>query len=185
MGCCRRNFNTDEFKAWLSTLHEEQPGTEFCIKEDDQKETYNYLKDNLFGQIVVWNNSVVEEIITDCTNNEQIFYLHYELEDRNQIKELIKSFKRRMFCVCQKEYEVSEDDGERNILLCCSSGLTTAMFAQMLQDFSNNNHLPYHFSATSIYDDDTLSKEYDLVLMAPQVQHYTKSMAAKIGRAHV
>ena len=37
MGCCRRNFNTDEFKAWLSTLHEEQPGTEFCIKEDDQK----------------------------------------------------------------------------------------------------------------------------------------------------
>ena len=62
MGCCRRNFNTDEFKAWLSTLHEEQPGTEFCIKEDDQKETYNYLKDNLFGQIVVWNNSVVEEI---------------------------------------------------------------------------------------------------------------------------
>ena len=53
MGCCRRNFNTDEFKAWLSTLHEEQPGTEFCIKEDDQKETYNYLKDNLFGQIVV------------------------------------------------------------------------------------------------------------------------------------
>ena len=154
MGCCRRNFNTDEFKAWLSTLHEEQPGTEFCIKEDDQKETYNYLKDNLFGQIVVWNNSVVEEIITDCTNNEQIFYLHYEMEDRNQIKELIKSFKRRMFCVCQKEYEVSEDDGERNILLCCSSGLTTAMFAQMLQDFSNNNHLP-------------------------QVQHYTKSMAAK------
>ena len=101
------------------------------------------------------------------------------MEDRNQIKELIKSFKRRMFCVCQKEYEVSEDDGERNILLCCSSGLTTAMFAQMLQDFSNNNHLPYHFSATSIYDDDTLSKEYDLVLMAPQVQHYTKSMAAK------
>ena len=154
MGCCRRNFNTDEFKAWLSTLHEEQPGTEFCIKEDDQKETYNYLKDNLFGQIVVWNNSVVEEIITDRTNNEQIFYLHYEMEDRNQIKELIKSFKRRMFCVCQKEYEVSEDDGERNIL-------------------------PYHFSATSIYDDDTLSKEYDLVLMAPQVQHYTKSMAAK------
>ena len=95
MGCCRRNFNTDEFKAWLSTLHEEQPGTEFCIKEDDQKETYNYLKDNLFGQIVVWNNSVVEEIITDRTNNEQIFYLHYEMEDRNQIKELIKIF----YCV--------------------------------------------------------------------------------------
>ena len=51
------------------------------------------------------------------------------MEDRNQIKELIKSFKRRMFCVCQKEYEVSEDDGERNILLCCSSGLTTAMLS--------------------------------------------------------
>ena len=25
---------------------------------------------------------------------------------------------------------MSEDDGERNILLCCSSGLTTAMFAE-------------------------------------------------------
>ena len=187
MGCCRRNFNTDEFKAWLSTLHEEQPGTEFCIKEDDQKETYNYLKDNLFGQIVVWNTTPKGSQSQDPFWDQAaqmlllalIFYLHYEMEDRNQIKELIKSFKRRMFCVCQKEYEVSEDDGERNILLCCSSGLTTAMFAQMLQDFSNNNHLPYHFSATSIYDDDTLSKEYDLVLMAPQVQHYTKSMAAK------
>ena len=75
----------------------------------------------------------------------KFFDLHYELEDRNQIKELIKSFKRRMFCVCQKEYEVSEDDGERNILLCCSSGLTTAMFAQMLQDFSNNNSFTIPF----------------------------------------
>lgn len=44
MGCCRRNFNTDEFKAWLSTLHEEQPGTEFCIKEDDQKRHIIILK---------------------------------------------------------------------------------------------------------------------------------------------
>lgn len=54
MGCCRRNFNTDEFKAWLSTLHEEQPGTEFCIKEDDQKRHIIILK------IIFWTNCRME-----------------------------------------------------------------------------------------------------------------------------
>ena len=51
MGCCRRNFNTDEFKAWLSTLHEEQPGTEFCIKRMIKKRHIIILKIIFFGQI--------------------------------------------------------------------------------------------------------------------------------------
>lgn len=179
MGQCLRNFNTDKFKEWLSTLHEGKPGTKFCKKEDDQTETYHYLNENLHGQIVVWNNRIVEEIITDRKTDEQVFYLHYEMEDCAQIKDLINNFKSRMFCVCQKEYSISHDDTERNILLCCSSALTTTMFADMLQKFSNENHLPYHFSATSIHDSETLSQDFDLILMAPQVQHYTKQTAER------
>lgn len=176
---CKRNFNTDSFKTWLSSLHEEQPGTKFCVKEDGQREIYCYGNHNLVGQIIVWENDIVEEIITDVRTDERIFYLHYEMEDCDLIKDMVKSFKRKMFCECQKEYEVSEDDTKRNILLCCTSALTTTMFASMLQDFSNTNHLPYQFSATSIYDNETLSREYDLVLMAPQVQHHTREMTEK------
>lgn len=31
--------------------------------------------------------------------------------------------------------------------------------------------------AASIFDKEALNKEYDLLLMAPQVQHYTKGLA--------
>lgn len=183
MSCCKckRDFNTDKFKEWLSHLNVDQPGTKFCKKDGEESETYCYINGNLKGQIIVWNNSIVEEIIFDQSTDtdEQVFYLHYEMEDCDQIKDLVKSFQNRMFCVCQKEYEITEDPHERNILLCCSSALTTTLFADMLQKYSENNNLPYHFSATSIYDQNMLSQDFDLVLMAPQVQHHTKETAEK------
>lgn len=174
-----RDFNTDEFKKWLSSLHEEKPGIKFSVKSDEHKEIYSYLNNNLFGQIIVWNNYLVEEIITDQATNKKVFYLHYKMEDYKQITNLIKSFKLRMFLFCQKDAVIKTDNQERRILLCCTSALTTTLFAKMLQEFSDNNNLPYHFLATSIYDSETLSKDFDLILMAPQVQHYTKEMVKK------
>lgn len=178
MGKCYRNFNTEHFKTWLSHLLENVEGVKFYREIDEEMERYSYLYHDLLGEIVIYNDILVEEIITDQRTGELVFYLHYEMEDGFQVVDLVETFKNRMFCVCQNEYEITEDDTERNILLCCSSALTTTMFADMLEKYSEDNHLPYHFTAASIYDNETLSSQnYDLILMAPQVQYHTKDTA--------
>ena len=174
-----RDFNSECFRNWLSNLHDMDPNTKFCKKENDTSETYGYLTDTLLGKITIWKNNIVEEEIYDRQTNEQIFYLHYEMTDYCQVVDLVNSFKNRMFCVCQKEYVVSDDDTPRNILLCCSTALTTSMFASLLQDFSDEHHLPYRFRSASIFDVKSLMEDYDIVLVAPQVRKCTKEVASK------
>ncbi len=165
----RRDFNTPAFKEWLVSLKDTKPDVKFCKKSNDITDAYYYLHSGLKGSITVWHNTLIEELIIDQETKETLFYLHYEMESCEQIKELVKNFKKRMFCMCSKEHIVYHDTKERDFLVCCSSGLTSSLIADLLKEYSLSKALPYSFEASSIYDQDALKKDYDLVLVAPQV----------------
>ena len=120
---------------------------------------------------------LVEEIITNQKTRQQMYYLHYEISDKTEINELVENFKWRIFNINRQDFIIKKDDQLRKILLCCSSGLTSSLFVMKLNNFCKEHNINYHFKAASIFDKEALNKEYDLLLMAPQVQHYTKGLA--------
>lgn len=143
----------------------------------DDRKIYSIIYEDFLGELVVWHNLIVEEIITNQKTRQQMYYLHYEISDKTEINELVENFKWRIFNINRQDFIIKKDDQLRKILLCCSSGLTSSLFVMKLNDFCKEHNINYHFKAASIFDKEELNKEYDLLLMAPQVQHYTKGLA--------
>lgn len=143
----------------------------------DDRKIYSIIYEDFLGELVVWHNLIVEEIITNQKTRQQMYYLHYEISDKTETNELVENFKWRIFNINRQDFIIKKDDQLRKILLCCSSGLTSSLFVMKLNDFCKEHNVNYHFKAASIFDKEALNKEYDLLLMAPQVQHYTKGLA--------
>lgn len=143
----------------------------------DDRKIYSIIYKDFLGELVVWHNLIVEEIITNQKTRQQMYYLHYEISDKTETNELVENFKWRIFNINRQDFIIKKDDQLRKILLCCSSGLTSSLFVMKLNDFCKEHNINYHFKAASIFDKEALNKEYDLLLMAPQVQHYTKGLA--------
>ena len=143
----------------------------------DDRKIYSIIYEDFLGELVVWHNLIVEEIITNQKTRQQMYYLHYEISDKTETTELVENFKWRIFNINRQDFIIKKDDQLRKILLCCSSGLTSSLFVMKLNNFCKEHNVNYHFKAASIFDKEALNKEYDLLLMAPQVQHYTKGLA--------
>ena len=143
----------------------------------DDRKIYSIIYEDFLGELVVWHNLIVEEIITNQKTRQQMYYLHYEISDKTETNELVENFKWRIFNINRQDFIIKKDDQLRKILLCCSSGLTSSLFVMKLNDFCKEHNVNYHFKAASIFDKEALNKVYDLLLMAPQVQHYTKGLA--------
>lgn len=149
---------------------------------EDNKTIYQIVYEHLLGELVIWNNLIVEENIIDQISKNQCYYLHYPISKDDDQKQRLTNFKQLLVNFNQQNNEIKPDLSSREILICCSSGLTSSMFALKLNDFCIQKKLLYHFNATSIFDQEALNQEYDLVLMAPQVQHYSKGLANKFNQ---
>lgn len=149
---------------------------------EDNKTIYQIVHEHLLGELVIWNNLIVEENIIDQTSKGHCYYLHYLISQEDDQEQILANFKQLLVNFKQQSYEIKADLSSRKILICCSSGLTSSMFATKLNDFCIQKNLSYYFNATSIFDQEALNQEYDLVLMAPQVQHYSKGLANKFNQ---
>ena len=68
------------------------------------------------------------------------------------------------------------------VLLSCSAGLTTSMFADNLNSVAGMLGLDYHFDAVSymsIYEE---AEKYDVILIAPQIGYMLKRLKESINR---
>lgn len=143
----------------------------------DDRKIYQIVYKEFLGELIVWHNLIVEEIITNQKTRQQKYYLHYKINNKIAVDKLVESFKWRMFNINRQNFVIKKDNQFRKILLCCSSGLTSSLFVMKLNDFCKEQGINYCFKASNIFDKEALNKEYDLLLMAPQVQHYTKGLA--------
>ncbi len=97
------------------------------------------------------------------------FFLHFELEDEKRAKELFEE-------MCSELKQQDRFDTTR-VLLCCTAGLTTTMFANKLQEAAKTLSLDYTFEAAPLTQAKAEGASYDAILLAPQVGYQRKEVA--------
>lgn len=147
------------FKSWVLN-HESDDYRLVHESEDLIKLVTDYAETSItFTEIE--DHTIVEFNITSIKDNAVKFYLHFELNDEDHAKQLYDEMVTTLI-------ELKEEKTLR-VLLSCSAGLTTSMFAANLNSVTEMLGLDYHFDAVSylsIYEE---AENYDVILIAPQI----------------
>jgi len=117
---------------------------------------------------LIEESTIVEFNITSYKDNSIKFYLHFELNDENHAKQLYDEMIETLVGL--------KEEKTLKVLLSCSAGLTTSMFAESLNQMAEMLNLDYHFDAVSyisIYEE---VENYDVILIAPQIGYMLKRL---------
>ena len=111
---------------------------------------------------------IAEYQVMRTSDGEAIFYLHVLLDDLNRAMELFGEM-----------VEALEDEASHtttHVLLCCTSALTTSLFAAKMGEIAQTLSLDYDFTAMSV--DRALGEggNYAAVMLAPQASHMRRQM---------
>ena len=87
---------------------------------------------------------IVELTVTENGSESPIFFLHFELEDIDRAKELFNEMKGVLLKATKSS--------TKHILLCCTVGMTTSMFAAKLSEVAKTLSLDYTFEAKALDD---------------------------------
>lgn len=109
---------------------------------------------------------IVEMNVVNLADNEDKFYLHFELRDLNYAEELFEE----MF---QTLIELKEKQSLK-ILLSCTGGLTTGFFAEKLNDAVKILETDYKFDAVPFHKLYEVARNYSVILLAPQISFHAK-----------
>ena len=115
------------------------------------------------------DSSIICELrITRTSDDEGVFFLHFLLEEMGRAKDLFR----------QMEQALADETSHvaTRILLCCTSALTTSMFASKMQDGAKALSLDYEISAKPADVVLALDEDVDAILLAPQVAHLRHKM---------
>lgn len=109
----------------------------------------------------VEEGTIVEFTIISQKDDTVKFYLHFELNDDSHAKQLYDEMVETLISL--------KDEKTLKVLLSCSAGLTTAMFADQLNSTAQMLGADCQFDAVSylsIYEE---VEKYDVILLAPQI----------------
>ncbi len=104
---------------------------------------------------------IVEFSIIAKKDDSVKFYLHFQLSDENHAKQLYDEMVETLLKL--------KDERTIQVLLSCSAGLTTAMFAENLNSTAEMLGLDYHFNAVSYMSIYKEAENYDAIMIAPQI----------------
>lgn len=113
---------------------------------------------------------IVELRISAKEQEEDKFFLHFELSDLGHAKELFREMVNALLNI--------KDDQTKKILLCCTSGLTTNFFAAKLNETAQLLSTDYHFDAVAADDVYKEAENYDVILLAPQIAYLSDKMSS-------
>ena len=149
-----------EFKEWI--LQQTDPAYEIVQKDED---TIHLVSDYAEAEINInmFDLNITEFRITSKKDGTDKFYLHFLMEDMNYMKSLFNEMK-EVFLKLQEERKV-------RVLLFCTSGMTTGLFVNRINEVIGLTKDPYvvdYCPERKIYE---RGKDFDIILLAPQVSH--------------
>lgn len=106
-------------------------------------------------------DEIVELKVTCKKTNMTRFFLHFQPIHEEHAKDLYREMISALLAL--KNVQTTK------VLLCCSAGMTTSFFAEKLNEVARMNALDYDFSAVGVQEAYANAKDYDVVLIAPQV----------------
>ena len=164
------------FRDWV--VAREVAGCTTTVQDDDHIVIKH---DCMTGQVNFYRfddmPEVVELAVTEDASGENRFFLHFELEDLDRAKQL--------FAEMTEVLEESCDAGGTRVLLCCTVGMTTTMFAGKLSQVAETLSLDYSFEAKALEDAKREGGSYDAVMLAPQVGFRRREVAQAFPEAVV
>ena len=111
---------------------------------------------------------IAEYQVTRSPGSEVVFYLHVLLDDLTRAKELFGEMAEAM--------EGEANRATTHVLLCCTSALTTTLFAAKMTEVAQTLSLDYDFTAMSADRAFAEGGKYDAILLAPQASHLRRQM---------
>lgn len=157
--------NQFDFKSWiLQQQNKEYQIIDSLKNKDGNDDVIQFITDYadaFIGFNDIEDSTVVEFKIISKKDGSIQFYLHFELNDEEHAKTL--------FFEMIEMFIGLKDKKTTRILLSCSSGLTTAMFAENLNSVAQMLGLDYSFEAVSYMNIYEEIDNYDLLLIAPQI----------------
>ncbi|MFV0396192.1 MAG: PTS sugar transporter subunit IIB [Coprobacillaceae bacterium] len=115
------------------------------------------------GNVILWTNGIVEEIITRKSDDKLLFYLHYQIASISQCQSLFEEF---YLALLQQSAS-----SPIKILLCCSGGLTTSFFAEKICKLITLENLNIQVDSIAFHQLTKYYNDYDCVYLAPQIAY--------------
>ncbi len=155
-----------EFRAWVRT---QSLASHKMVAADDN---HLYVEaNNLRAEIniytIVDESEIVEYRITHRTD-DPLFFLHFALDDMRRAKDLFQQMSEALAKQLSRK--------TTPILQCCTSALTTSMFASKMADAAKTLSLDYDFCALPVEQALKEADRFAAVLLAPQVAHLRARM---------
>ena len=110
--------------------------------------------------------TIVEMSVTNLADDENKFYLHFELREISYAEELFAE-------MLDTIIDLKSKQGTK-ILLSCTGGLTTGFFADKLNEAANLLSLNYEFAAVPFHKLYSVAFDYSVILLAPQIAYQAK-----------
>lgn len=147
------------FKHWV--LQQNGP---YTIREQDEdhihiENEYGLSEVNFYH--LEEEGEIVELKVTCKKTNMTRFFLHFQPVHEEHAKDLFREMISSLLSL--------KNSQTTKVLLCCSAGMTTSFFAEKLNEVARMNALDYDFSAVGVQEVYAHAKDYDVVLVAPQV----------------
>lgn len=156
-----RDINAEIYFKWILLQGSKYNLT---IKLDDYESNVIVISNkDILGKIIYYGNGLFEEVLVNRYTSKKIFYLHFQLTHLNHAVELF-----RELIDCALEVTVQP---QVKILLCCSGGLSTTLFASKMMELVKLKNLPYKIEASSYVRLYEIGEDYDIVMLAPQVSY--------------
>jgi cellobiose-specific phosphotransferase system component IIB len=152
----------EQYRKWIV-----MQGTDHYKLSENDRGNVELETDYAMGYVNFYDD-IVELRIETIRDKETVFFLHFQLHDLAKAEEQFNEMKETL--IHQKDKQGVK------ILLCCTSGLTTSYFAELLNKASDSMKYNYNFKAANyqrVYEE---GFGYDVILLAPQIAYERKKM---------
>lgn len=153
------------FYQWISLNYTTYQNDHVLFEKshsDQHSRILTFQTEKAFGKIIIWENCIVEEEIQNH-HGEQLFYLHFQITDLSQACHLFQEFYKTL-----KQHNQQKDI---KIAICCTGGLSTAIFADEIQEACQMSHLPISVSSLALDELKHNHHQYDMIYLAPQLAY--------------
>lgn len=164
-------YSKQAFVDWILS-HASQ---DYHVQKDDD-DSLRLVTD--FGEATIHfteidaNMIIVEFIIVATKDDSTQFYLHFQLNNEAHAKKLYEEMVQTLLKL--------KDKKTIKVLLSCSAGLTTSMFASELNSTAQMLKLDLQFDAVPYTDIYKQAENYDIILIAPQIGYMKKRLAESL-----
>ncbi len=152
-------------------------------KKGKSSKSICFCKNQYHGIVSFFADNIID-LRVENSEQESVFYLHFQIKNLKMLLENIKTF----FDFLNKGEETHvnrindiEMAKNLNILFTCSTGLTTSYYAYLLENYFKEQHLNVNVSAVGYRDLDAIQQHYDYIFVAPQISYQYVSLHEKYG----